>query len=96
MKHYTLLFELRSALYPKRIKIEIGREKKDGDYQEMMAFSTFSTNQVFLKAHTLDQTMKNKIEAFLDRGEIRDCFAQYCLSISSVLVLIYDKNDMVK
>jgi len=27
-----------------------------------------------LKAHTLNQTMKNKFEAFLDRGEIRDCF----------------------
>ena len=27
-----------------------------------------------LKAHTLDQTMKNKVQAFLDRGEIRDCF----------------------
>jgi hypothetical protein len=60
MKHYTLLFEFRSASYPKRLKIEI--------------FSTFSTRQVVLKAHTLDQTMKNKIEAFLDRGEIRDCF----------------------
>ena len=74
MKHYTLLFELRSALYPKRLKIEIRRERKDCDYQEKIAFSTFSTKQVVLKAHTLDQTMKNKIEAFLDRGEIRDCF----------------------
>jgi hypothetical protein len=27
-----------------------------------------------LRAHTLDQTMKNKIDALLDRGEIRDCF----------------------
>ena len=26
------------------------------------------------RAHTLDQTMKNKIDTFLDRGEIRDCF----------------------
>jgi len=29
---------------------------------------------VILKAHILEQTMKNKVEAFLDRGEIRDCF----------------------
>jgi hypothetical protein len=74
MKHYTLLFEFRSASYPKRLKIEIRRERKDCDYQEKIAFSRFSTKQVVLKAHTLDQTMKNKIEAFLDRGEIRDCF----------------------
>lgn len=74
MKYYTLLFELRSASYPKRLKIEIRREKKDCDFQEKIAFSSLSTKQVLLKAHTLNQTMKNKSEAFLDRGEIRDCF----------------------
>ncbi len=74
MKYNTLLFELRSALYPKRLKIEIRGEKKDCDFQEKIAFSRFSTKQVLLKAHTLNQTMKNKIEAFLGRKEIRDCF----------------------
>jgi hypothetical protein len=74
IKHHTLLFELRSPLYPKRLKIEIRRERKDCDFQEKIAFSRFSTKQVLLKAHTLNQTMKNKFEAFLDRGEIRDCF----------------------
>lgn len=74
IKHYTLLFEFRSTSYPKRLKIEIRREIKDCDYQEKIAFSKFSTKQVLLKAHTLDQTMKNKIEAFFERGEIRDCF----------------------
>ena len=74
MKHYTILFELRSPRYPKRLKIEIRREWKKCDYQQNIAFSRFSTKQVLLKAHTLDQTMKNKIKAFLDRGEIRDCF----------------------
>ncbi len=74
IKHYTLLFELRSAAYPKRLKIEIRKEIRECDYQEKIAFSRFSTRQVLLKAHTLEQTMKNKINAFLDRGEIRDCF----------------------
>ena len=74
MKHYTILFELRSILYPRRLKIKIRRKWKESDYQQKIAFSRFSTKQVLLKAHTLDQTMKNKIEAFLDRGEIRDCF----------------------
>jgi hypothetical protein len=74
MKHHTILLELRSSLYPKRLKIEIRREMKDCDYQEKIAFSKFSTRQVLLKAHTLNQMMQNKIAAFLDRGEIRDCF----------------------
>ena len=74
IKHYTLLIELRSSEFPKRLKIEIRKELKDCDYQEKIAFSKSSTKQVLLKAHTLEQTMKNKIQAFLDRGEIRDCF----------------------
>jgi len=74
IKRYTVLFELRSARYPKRLKIEIRRKWKDCDYQDKIAFSRFSTTQVLLKAHTLEQTITNKIEAFLDRGEIRDCF----------------------
>jgi hypothetical protein len=74
VKHFTFLFEFRSASYPKRLKFEIRKEKKDCDYQEKIAFSTFSTKQVVLKAHTLEQTMKNKIDAFLERGEIRDFF----------------------
>ena len=74
MKHYTILFEFRSAQYPKRLKIEIRREWKECDYEQNIAFTRFSTRQVLLNALTLNQMMKNKIEAFLDRGEIRDCF----------------------
>jgi hypothetical protein len=74
IKRYTLLLELRSPDYPKRLKVEIRREMKEWDIQEKIAFSRYSTKQVILKAHTLEQTMKNKIEAFLDRGEIRDGF----------------------
>ena len=74
VKHYTLLFELRSAGYPKRLKIEIRRAVEDGDYEETIAFSRFAVKQVALKAHTLGQTMNTKVKAFLDRGEIRDCF----------------------
>jgi hypothetical protein len=95
MKHYKLLFELRSALYPKRLKIEIRRERKDCDYQEKIAFSTFSTKQVVLKSHTLDQTMKTKIEAFLDRGEIRDCFdIEFLLRRGVKLPVLADKQSI--
>jgi predicted nucleotidyltransferase component of viral defense system len=74
IKHFTVLVELRSGIYPKRLKIEIRREQKKCDFQTKIAFSPFSNKQVLLRAHTLDQTMKNKIAALLDRGEIRDCF----------------------
>ena len=47
IKHYTLLFELRSALYPKRLKIEIRRERKECDYQEKIAFSRSAQNRSF-------------------------------------------------
>ncbi len=74
IKFYTLLFEVRSGDHPKRLKIEIRKEMKKCDFQERIAFSKHSTTQVILRVHTLEQSMKNKIEAMLDRGEIRDCF----------------------
>ena len=74
IKHFTLPLELRSTEYPKRLKIEIRRELKECDYQSKIAFSRYSTRQVLVKGHTLEQTMKNKIQALLDRGEIRDCY----------------------
>jgi len=74
IKHYTIIFELRSSLYPKRLKIEIRRENTNWDYQDKIAFSRFNTLQVRVKAFTLEQCMQNKAAAFLDRGEIRDCF----------------------
>lgn len=95
MKHYTILFELRSPQYPNRLKIEIRREWKDCDYQQNIAFTRFSTRQVLLKTHTLDQTMENKIKAFLDRGEIRDCFDIEFLIRRGVAILFRDKEQFV-
>lgn len=74
MKHFTVLLEIRSGYFPKRLKIEIRKEIRDWDFQEKIAYSRFSTKQVVLKAHTLEQTMKNKIAALLERVEIRDGF----------------------
>ncbi len=74
MKHYTILLELRSKGYPKRLKIEIRSEVKKCDFDERIAFSIFSTKQVILKAMSLEQMMKNKIEAALDRQEVRDFY----------------------
>jgi len=73
-KHFTLLFELRSGSYPKRLKVEIRRGVRPLDFQDQIAFSRFTSKQVVLKALTLEQSMQNKIAAFLDRGEVRDGF----------------------
>jgi predicted nucleotidyltransferase component of viral defense system len=74
VKHYTLLYEIRSGNYPKRLKIEIRKKVKGCDYEEKIAFSQYDTKQVILKVHTLEQTMKNKVEAAISRQEVRDCF----------------------
>lgn len=74
IKHFTVLMELRAGRFPKRLKIEIRRELKDWDYEEKIAFSRFSNKQVLLKAHSLQQTLNNKIEALKQRNEIRDAF----------------------
>lgn len=74
MKRFTILLEVRSPHFPRRLKIEVRREFINWDIEEKIAYSQFSTKQVALKAHTLRQTLENKIAALLDRGEIRDAF----------------------
>lgn len=72
--HFTLLYEFKSKDYPQRLKIEIRRKALKFKYEESIAFSAHSTEQVLLKTLTSEQMMENKIRAFLDRAAIRDCF----------------------
>ncbi|MCD6569228.1 MAG: nucleotidyl transferase AbiEii/AbiGii toxin family protein [Deltaproteobacteria bacterium] len=96
IKHFTLLFEIRSTHFSKRLKIEIRKEIRDWDFQEKIAYSKFSTKQVILKAHTLEQTMKNKIAALIDRGEIRDGFDIEFLLRQGVPLPELTKNEISK
>lgn len=73
-KHFTLLYEFKSKDYPQRLKIEIRKEARKFKYEDSIAFSVHSTEQVLLKTLTPEQMMENKIEAFLNRAAIRDCF----------------------
>jgi hypothetical protein len=73
-KKYTLLFEIKSATYKRNLKIEIRKEQIDFDWERKIAFSRFTNKQVIVKGLTLQQMMKNKIEAMLSRKIIRDCF----------------------
>ncbi len=74
LKRVTVLVEMRSSRYPRRLKIEIRRERRDWEVEDRIAFSPYSPIQVLVRAHTLQQTLRNKIEALIDRGAIRDAF----------------------
>lgn len=73
-KFYTILFELRSPDYPRSLKLEIRREVKKIHVEQVIAYSKYANTQVFLKAVSLNDMMESKLEAFLDRQEIRDVF----------------------
>ncbi len=96
VQHFTILLEIRSAGFPKRMKIEIRKEISNWDFQEKIAYSRFSTKQVLLKAHTLEQAMKNKIAALLERGEIRDGFDIEFLLRQGILLPDLSETDKTK
>lgn len=73
-KKYTLIFQLQSPNSKRTLKIEIRKEQSDFQYERKIAFSKFTNKQVQVLGLTLEQMMKNKIEAFLSRKLIRDCF----------------------
>ncbi len=73
-KFNTILFEIKSGDFPRSLKIEIRKVKKLIKTETAIAYSRYSNIQVFLKVVSLSGMMKAKIEAFLGRKEIRDCF----------------------
>jgi predicted nucleotidyltransferase component of viral defense system len=73
-KHFTILFELKSPQYPRALKIEISKEKKMIKTETSIAYSPNSNIQVLLNTVTLPDMMTSKIEAFINRKEIRDAY----------------------
>ena len=77
-KHFSYLAELKSPNYPRKIKLEIRKMsqlKKNSPETELgIAFSPFSMWQVRLNTFTLKQMWKNKVDALLERKEIRDAY----------------------
>jgi hypothetical protein len=73
-KKFTLLFEIKTPAVKRSLKIEIRKEQTDFLWERKIAFSRFTNKQVLVKALTLDQMMKNKIEALTSRKLIRDAF----------------------
>lgn len=73
-KNYTLLFQIRSPESMRTLKIEIRKDQEDFEWERKIAFSKFTVKQVQVWGLTLNQMMKNKVDALLSRKIIRDCF----------------------
>ena len=73
-KHYTILFELKSPQFPRALKIEIRKAARKVKTETIIAYSPHSSVQVLLKTVALEDMMASKIEAFLNRLEIRDAY----------------------
>lgn len=73
-KFHTMVYQIRSSLYPRSLKIEVRIETRKVASEPAIAHSPHSTKQVLLNAVALNAMMASKIEAFLDRKEIRDAF----------------------
>jgi predicted nucleotidyltransferase component of viral defense system len=73
-KFYTILFELKSDDFPRSLKIEIRKEPKKIKVETGIAYSKHSNIQVMVKNVSLPDMMKAKIQAFLNRKEIRDVY----------------------
>jgi hypothetical protein len=73
-KYHTIVFELKTPLYPRSLKVEIRKEHKKIKIENTIAFSKFSNIQVLVKTVSLEDMMNSKIQAFLSRKEIRDIY----------------------
>jgi len=73
-KFYTILLELKSPRYPRSLKLEIRKDKKHFHAEQAIAYSPHSTMQVMVQTVSLTDMMASKVNAFLERKEIRDVY----------------------
>ncbi len=73
-KHHTILVEIAAAEYPRRLKIEINKDRQIANTKSSIAWSPHSTQQIPVMTVPIEQMMDFKIEALLDRMEIRDAY----------------------
>lgn len=94
-KHFTLLFELRSPEYPRKLKLEIRKDIRSVRTEQLIAYSAHSNVQVLLTTVALDDMMQSKMDAFLDRNEIRDLFDMEFM-LKKGVALSASKEDLKK
>lgn len=73
-KHFTMLFEFKSKDYPRALKIEIRKEVKKIKPIKAIAYTPNSNIQIIVNALSLEDMLIEKINAFINRAEIRDVY----------------------
>ncbi|MDO9229371.1 MAG: nucleotidyl transferase AbiEii/AbiGii toxin family protein [Syntrophales bacterium] len=73
-KFHTLLIELKSPDYPRSLKLEMRKGVKMTKTDRAIAYSRHSSVQVYVRTIPLPEMMTSKIDAFLQRKEIRDAY----------------------
>ena len=73
-KFHTLVIELKSLDYPRSLKLEVRKGVKMMKTERAIAYSRHSSVQVYVRTIPLQDMMMSKIDAFLQRKEIRDAY----------------------
>ena len=74
-KYHSILVEIQKEKRMPKLKIEIRKTvAPPGSTEQKIAFSPHFPYQVLVRGFTLEQMLRNKILALIDRGEIRDAF----------------------
>jgi len=74
-KHYSMVFEMSPGFRKRHLKIEIRKEiAPPNSTEEKIAFSQHTSLQILVRGFTLQRMVQNKVEALLERREIRDAF----------------------
>jgi hypothetical protein len=93
-KYYSLLFEIRKARGAPRLKIEMRKKVAPmGSSEEKIAFSPHFPTQVLVRGFTLRQMFQNKVQALIDRGEIRDAFDLEFLARKGVVMELEEQQS---
>ena len=93
-KYYSLLFEIRKARGAPRLKIEMRKKVAPmGSSEEKIAFSPHFPTQVLVRGFTLRQMFQNKVDALIDRGEIRDAFDLEFLARKGVVMELEEQQS---
>lgn len=73
-KFHTWIFEIKSPLYPRSLKLEIRKHAEDFATEQTIAYSRYTPMQVLVTSVSLTDMAASKIRAFLQRREIRDAY----------------------
>lgn len=73
-KRNTLLVEVSSPDYPRRLKLEVNIQRMIQQVEQLIAWSPASTLQVLINTVALSEMVWMKRDALLDRKEIRDAY----------------------